>query len=127
MVRVVTPSSSASASMAMPCRDVSSACSTFHWRMTSWLRGTGGLVAFLGAANLAPAVAVGRARRLLGRAEHAFGAAHLDLLRRRLWRDVVVERPRLGLLHVGVDQDAHDDVLIAPVSAVDADAIALLE
>ena len=34
---------------------------------------------------------------------------------------------RLGLLHVLVDEDAHDDVLMAAEAAIDADAVAFAQ
>src|SRR4051812_9398154 len=56
-----------------------------------------------------------------------FGAAHLDFFCRRFRRDVVVERLRLALLDVRVDDDADDDVLVAGKRATDAQSVALTE
>src|SRR5688500_17703101 len=155
MVRVVTSSSRASASIVAPCRDDSSAWSTFHWRMTSWLRGTahrssgsrirdsgsgtrdpgsgtrdpdsGGSLALFETADFTPSAAIRRAGGLCGRAVHAFEATRLDLLGRGLWRHVVVEDARLGLLHMLVDEDADNDVLDAAVAAAEAYAVAFAD
>src|SRR5262245_3245941 len=103
--------------MVAPCRDDSSACSTFHCRMTSWLRGTS--IAFFDSAQLAAAASIGRAGGTRGGLINTVHPAHLDLFRRRLRRDVVVQRARFRLLDVLIDHDADDDILVAALTAAD--------
>ena len=57
----------------------------------------------------------------------AIDTPHLDLLGRWLRGHVVVERSRFGLLDVLIEHDADDDVLMASLTACDADAIAFAD
>src|SRR5436853_7292160 len=133
MVRVVTSRSLASASIDTPWRDDSIAWRTFHWRMTSWLRGTANPdgSAVLGFAlrppDVAAAPAVRRAGGLRCRAVDALDAPHLDFFRGRLGRHVVVEDARLGLLHMLIEDDADEDVLVAAERPRDPEAVSFVK
>ena len=59
-----------------------------------------------------------------GRLVDAVDPPHLDFFRRGLRRDVVVQHLGFGLLHVIVDDDADDDVLVTAEGPADAKAIA---
>src|SRR5262249_29137321 len=69
-----------------------------------------------------PAVGPGGGR---GGAVDAFHPPHLDFFRRWCRCEVVVERAGVRLLHVLVEDAAHDDGLMAAEAAADADLIAL--
>jgi len=107
--------------------------------MTSWLRGTddddtvvhssGRLdsLALLVFSDFPPPAPVGGACRACGRLVDAIEAPHLDFLGRRLGRDVVVQHLGFRLLHVLVDDDADDDVLVAAEGPLDAKAVAFAD
>ena len=86
--------------------------------------GTRVSAAFFESPDFATPSAIRRAGRLGGRTVDALDAAHLDLCLGRLSRDVVEEDARFGLLHVLIEHDAHDHILIATEAATDADPIA---
>ena len=99
-------------------------------RLHSFFRRTsadlgGSLVALFHAADLASPPAIRRSRRCRRCPVNPFLPAHLELLRRRLRRHVVIERLRFGFPDVLLEDDAHDHVLEAAGAAADADAIAL--
>ena len=62
-----------------------------------------------------------------GGSVHALHAAHLQFLRRRLRRHIVVEDARFGFLDMLIDGDADDDVLVTAIRAAEADAVALAD
>src|SRR4051812_8696919 len=60
-------------------------------------------------------------------AEDAIHPAHLDLFSRRLWCEVLVEQPRVGLRHVLVGNGFDSDALLAAERTADDEFVARAE
>ena len=87
----------------------------------------GSLTTFFDAAKLTPMAPGGRPGRAGGGAIGTFDPCHLEVIRRRLRRDVIVEHLRRGFRYMPVNDDADDEVLVARVGSGDSNAIAFVD
>ena len=97
-----------------------------HINHKSEIRNHKCLVPTLVASNVAPLSAVG-AGGCGGRAVDALHPAHLDIFGSWFGREVFVERARVRLLHVFVENAAHDDGLMAAKATADTNLIAFTD
>ena len=87
----------------------------------------GSLTTFFDAAKLTPMAPGGCPGRADGGTIGMLDSCHLEVIRRWLRRDVIVEHLRRGFRHMPVDDDADDEVLVARVRSGDSNAIAFVD